>query len=656
MHVRGGASGSGSPPSDVPTHAASAPGSEAATWAATGGASVVPHVPLTELEAGTLVADCFRIEGRLGAGGMGVVYRAHHLKLDRPVALKVHRAGGPAEAHRLEREARAMARLNHPNVIAVYDVGTWGDGVFVAMEYVDGGTARSWMQRGAPWQASLAMLLRAGEGLAAAHAAGMVHRDFKPENILIGSDGRARVADFGLAQPIPTSTGATEGLPTVSPSSTQPASLAYDVTLTSTGGFAGTPAYMAPEQFGVGKVDARADVFAFCVVTWEILYGRRPFEGHSPAELLFQASTGKISARPNQAIPAEIERVLRRGLAPDASARPQSLAALLGELRRAADQKKAPGAFAVGGALVATCLVIAGGGYLAWTTLADRDGPREEATQAIVEPPPHAAVDEPVVSEAEPDDDEQDAPRPASEPLLDGRQVAALADALLHPDDIDKGALLGVFLPDEDLGENHGLIGALVEKQIADLDAPPAPIEMPERMDLAAWSGGGTLTCMTGDHIRIQGKHIAVEQAPAIQVMTGCRLHVVDSTIEAPTALSVVGGRVLLERVHIVSTENAVTVTSGSVHLDEVTTEASTATGLALVAGKAYVTNSVIRGQVAVEASARSRADLENTRIEGAPVAVRATARGRVGLRNTTHEGVLEQRAGGAIVELVDDP
>ncbi|MBZ0234939.1 MAG: serine/threonine protein kinase, partial [Deltaproteobacteria bacterium] len=154
-----------------------------------------------ELQPGDRIGESFRIERRLGSGGMGVVYLARDESLDRPVAVKLHRAG--AGVDRLQREAMAMARLAHPHVITVHEVGRLDDRVFVAMEFVPGGTLRAWLKaRPRPWRDALALCLAAGEGLAAAHDAGLVHRDFKPENVLVGDDGRPRVGDFGLARAI----------------------------------------------------------------------------------------------------------------------------------------------------------------------------------------------------------------------------------------------------------------------------------------------------------------------------------------------------------------------------------------------------------------------------------------------------------------------
>ncbi|MCW5809037.1 MAG: serine/threonine protein kinase, partial [Deltaproteobacteria bacterium] len=213
--------------------------------AATPAGGVVPR--------GTVIDGQYKVERVLGEGGMGVVYLARDLKLDREVAIKVGIERSAAAIGRLAREAMALARLSHPNVVVIHQVGELGGRAFVAMEYVPGGTARTWCQ-GKGRREVVALYIAAGEGLAAAHAAGLVHRDFKPDNVLVGADGRPRVADFGLAR----------------------VQLAAGVGAGMTGAL-GTPAYMAPEQFGDGEVDARADQFALCASLWEALFGERPF-------------------------------------------------------------------------------------------------------------------------------------------------------------------------------------------------------------------------------------------------------------------------------------------------------------------------------------------------------------------------------------------
>ena len=184
-----------------------------------------------ELAPGSAIYDRYEVRTEIGRGGMGTVYLAHDRTLGRDVALKLHRSGSGAD--RLQREAIAMAKLAHPNVVGVFEVATVDDRMYVAMEYIRGTTLRGWMAK-APrsWREIVALLVATGRGLAAAHAAGLVHRDFKPENVLVGDDGRPRVGDFGLARADHAAIVA------------DPALLTTAETLT--GGLAGTPAYMAP--------------------------------------------------------------------------------------------------------------------------------------------------------------------------------------------------------------------------------------------------------------------------------------------------------------------------------------------------------------------------------------------------------------------------
>ena len=198
--------------------------------------------PAPVLSRGTAVGRYLVLE-RSGEGAMGVVYAAYDPELDRKLALKLLRPSGEqAEAAeqrraRLQREARALARLSHPHVVTVFDVGTWGEQVFIAMEWVDGVTLRQWLaERPRDWREVLEVLLHAGEGLAAAHATGLVHRDFKPDNVLVGRDGRVRVSDFGLARPV----DAQAPSPGMAP--------ARGAESLRSGALAGSPAYMAPEQ------------------------------------------------------------------------------------------------------------------------------------------------------------------------------------------------------------------------------------------------------------------------------------------------------------------------------------------------------------------------------------------------------------------------
>ncbi|PRQ06563.1 serine/threonine-protein kinase [Enhygromyxa salina] len=279
----------------------------------------------------------------LGSGGMGKVYAAYDPELNRKLAIKLlHHAPGTEASRasigssRLQREAQAMAKLSHANVVTVHDVGTHAGRVFVAMEYVEGTNLEDWLDSAPagsphPWREVVARFLPAGRGLAAAHAADLIHRDFKPANVLLGADGRVRVADFGLARraaddsPHSLESSQGPGLDTVTLDS-------LSLRLTQTGAFVGTPAYMAPEQFRGAELDARSDQFSFCVALWEGLYGERPFAGDSAAAILFAIHEHQLR-EPSPAVaarvPSWLRRVLERGLANEPSARWPDMHALL---------------------------------------------------------------------------------------------------------------------------------------------------------------------------------------------------------------------------------------------------------------------------------------------------------------------------------------
>lgn len=290
---------------------------------------------------------------------MGVVWRARDPELDRDVAVKVLRpevatsAARSSEARaRLKREAQAMAKLQHPNVIAVHEVGEASEQVFVVMELVEGGTLRQWLaRRPRTVPAILEVFRQAGRGLAAAHAAGLVHRDFKPENVLVGEDDRARVTDFGLV-----------GL------GTQPVELDGDDTelglsLTRTGTILGTPAYLAPEVLRGGAATAASDQFSFCVALYEALWSQPPFAGETVQELFANLTNGALVPPPRRpAVAAQIRRAITRGLAVDPRERWPSVDALLAELtvRRLPLWTVAVGAAAVGGLVLVGVRLVTG--------------------------------------------------------------------------------------------------------------------------------------------------------------------------------------------------------------------------------------------------------------------------------------------------------
>ena len=261
---------------------------------------------------------------------MGIVLEGRDPELARRVAIKIlhpeHARGaeGRAAADRLTREARAMARLAHPNVVTVYEVG-WSEGrIFVAMELIEGTTLRGWLAaRPRSWREIVAIFVAAGRGLAAAHAAGLVHRDFKPDNVLIDRDGHPHVADFGLAA-VATSAAAV-GASSASELATQ----------TTRAGIAGTPAYMAPEQWRGGAIDPRTDQFAFGVALWEALHGERPFAGADLAALERAICAGElVTPRRPAAIPRWLDALLRRTLALTPAARWPALTTALEVLER----------------------------------------------------------------------------------------------------------------------------------------------------------------------------------------------------------------------------------------------------------------------------------------------------------------------------------
>jgi eukaryotic-like serine/threonine-protein kinase len=293
----------------------------------------------------------FTISSRIGQGGMGVVYLVHDEELDRPVALKIIRSDAGLEPAHLRREAQALARLSHPNVVQVYEVGQHESQVYIVMEYVPGETLREWS--GDPSRTTEEIILafvQAGKGLAAAHAAGLVHRDFKPDNAVVDEQGRVRVLDFGLARTRPTtmvSSGGDEGVRT-------PDSATSDPGVSTVRTAIGTPSYMAPEQFAGLPTDWRADQFAFCVALWEALCNERPFSGETPTELHARIRSGRIGKVPAGAkMPTWVLPLLRKGLAAAPTDRHASLDDLLDALERGVRPRKRRALVVlVGGAIV----------------------------------------------------------------------------------------------------------------------------------------------------------------------------------------------------------------------------------------------------------------------------------------------------------------
>ncbi len=632
----------GSGPDDttwVPGRSPSAPSGDVPTWGAppstlelgpsgvdSTGASMLEPRPI--LPAGTIVGEQYRIDGILGAGAMGVVYRARHLRLDRPVALKLRRTASLDHA-RLEREARAMAKLSHPNVVAVYDVGTWDEDVYIAMEFVDGCSLRAWLASAKrPWRTVLDVCMQAGHGLAAAHAAGIVHRDFKPDNVLVGADGRVRVADFGIARG--------SGSPVASPDGV--ASLGPD--LTGTGGMPGTPAYMAPEQFG-GVADAKSDVFAFSVVLYEALFGQRPFGGSSLPELLFNVSKGNVRKPPtNSEVPEVVTRLVLAGLAVDPAARLPSVALLLDLLGRAVAPRIglriAVATVSTGFALVAIAGLVA---WWMWPEHSDVEiGPGVVVGSS---PPRTPSPPQPTIEIEAP---EPEPPPPTPEMLEQQKRegLHALADTVQGKPVADPEAFDGLMEAD-DSEIIKAALGGMLAKDAAD-HADKGNFVSP------SWDGKSHLVCKMGDKFLIENVHIDVSTV-AITAMYGCQLHLVNCDAEADTIVqammrsevTITGGRMKPKHAFVQNMFGFVTVA-------DVTIEGDPLYGIDASGGTTAVTDSDLRGKTALRANQKARVRVQNGSLVGSEHAVEAINGGVVELEGTKRDGDLEARLEGRIL------
>jgi serine/threonine protein kinase/tetratricopeptide (TPR) repeat protein len=276
----------------------------------------------------------FAVLRRIGAGGMGVVYAAYDEELDRKIAIKVVREEihGVQGRSRMQREAQAMARLSHPNVVQVYEAGEFAGQVFVAMEFIKGQNLSEWLAaEERPWEEILEVFLQAGRGLAAAHRQGLVHRDFKPDNVLVDGDGRARVLDFGLARAELGHHDDANDSALMRVGAVQANVLSTDLTVA--GAVLGTPAFMSPEQHLGRPTDPRSDQFSFCVALYGALYNQAAFAGQSLVELTENVTTGALRRPPaDTRVPAKVFAALTTGLATDPNGRYPSMDTLLGEL------------------------------------------------------------------------------------------------------------------------------------------------------------------------------------------------------------------------------------------------------------------------------------------------------------------------------------
>jgi hypothetical protein len=291
----------------------------------------------SRIRAGNTVGR-YAILERLGSGAMGVVWAAYDPQLDRKVALKLLARPATTGETQLLEEARSLARVSHPNVVAVYDAGLFEGIPFLVMEQVAGITLRAWLAaERRSWREILAVFAAAARGLSAAHAASISHRDFKPDNVLVGRDGRVRVSDFGLARSTEESTGASVS-------------------------FAGTPGYMAPEQMRGGRADALSDQFSFCVALHEALFGTRPAAGRTASEMVEAMTRGPQPAGASTGVPRRVTRAIERGLSVDPLARHPSMNALVAALAPRRHQRlialalvtAASTAFLIGAAILVT--------------------------------------------------------------------------------------------------------------------------------------------------------------------------------------------------------------------------------------------------------------------------------------------------------------
>ncbi len=414
--------------------------------------------------AATPVAETisrFEIKGKLGEGGMGVVLLALDPLLGRRVALKVlHRDGGDDAAagrRRLLREAQGMAQLSHDNVIVVHEVGTHDDQVYLAMEYVSGRTLTAW-QADRTWREVLDVYLRAGRGLLAAHDAGLIHRDFKPDNVLVGDDGRVRVTDFGLVAAVATAASAV-ALSKTEVALRKESELAMP--LTQTGAVMGTPRYMAPEQHLGEPIDPRADQFAFCVALYEALYGQLPFVGTTYPVMVAHVLAGDVVPVPTTSpVPAIVRDAVLRGLRRDRNERFPSMRELLAVLSSIVEPRPEPAhtrlrwlvpAAAVGAIALAT---------VAYLVLAGSRDPRTERAAAGAAAVPRDEIDVQIALLADPEAD-----------LAQRRRAA---HALAGSTDERAQEALWLTLRTEDDPEIREAARGALAVLIATLDAPTA--------------------------------------------------------------------------------------------------------------------------------------------------------------------------------------
>ncbi|MGB1015394.1 MAG: serine/threonine-protein kinase, partial [Nannocystaceae bacterium] len=304
----------------------------------------------------------------LGQGGMGAVYACYDERLDRKVAVKVLRVGAASDravaSARLVREGQALARLSHPNVVTVHEVGSTGEEVYVAMEFVKGMSLDVWATHKHSWQETLDVLIQAGRGLAAAHKAGIIHRDFKPQNVIVSEDGHVKVLDFGLAR----ASGERvrkEWLGSGMSDSQVDLRGDFMRPLTVTGSLVGTPAYMSPEQYCGDPVTAASDQFSFCASLYQCLFGELPFTTSSYEGLRNDIMAGRVAPLPLRSpVPSWVYRSLCRGM----QAFPEQRFASMNELLTTLDRRRGSRRALLAAALALATFTGATGFYAAQST------------------------------------------------------------------------------------------------------------------------------------------------------------------------------------------------------------------------------------------------------------------------------------------------
>ena len=491
----------------------------------------------------------YRVGERLGRGGGGAVYAAYDAKLDRSVAIKVvhdERLRGIRAQSRLSREARAAARVEHPNVIQIFDVGVADVGVYVVMERIAGCDLRQWLaQQERGWREVVDVFVQAGRGLAAAHRSGLIHRDFKPSNVLVGDDRRARVLDFGLARLL--STSSEPGAPPIEDDLDSRA----DWSVTRKGDVAGTVPYMAPEQHRGLALGPTADVYAYCVALFEAIYGHPPFAARSASSQLAAKEAGP-PVPPSSDVPRWVASTIQRGLEPDPAKRWRTMDALLSALTRR--RRKHPwllvGAMAVGlGAMAAwpadaqttdEC-----GDASVWT-----DGERDAVASVVGD---MAALDHYAAAWVEASRKACDAP--AMERCLAERRRSfrALADALgggndLAPDEVAKA--IGKLEPVQRCEEASEAPRASspeaedIRDRIARAYAFSWTGQLPQAMDLArsaiadAGSFNDALLLIAAEFALAQaavlgGKYVEAREAYARMYFTATRAELAEHRVDA---------------------------------------------------------------------------------------------------------------------------